>query len=58
MGEPEHEQGPKVFRMNHVNDKFKTASKHVQMHCAQTTAKPKAKGKASAKSAPKAGARR
>ena len=56
MGEADEEQGPKVWRMNHVNDKFKTASKHVRMHCAQATPKPKAKGKA--KSAPKAGARR
>ena len=53
MGEEdEGTLGPKVFQMNHVNAQYKTASKHVRMHCVQANPKAKAKGKA--KSAPKA----
>ena len=52
MGQDEAELGPRVFQMNHTNDKYKIASKHVRLHC--HTAAPKAKAKGKAKSAPKA----
>ena len=55
MGEEEKEMGPVVWKMNHVNDQYKTASKHVRMHCVQAAAKPKS-NKGKAKAAPKASA--
>ena len=44
MGEAESEQGPKVYQMNHCNDQYREASKHVKMHL-----RPEAKSKAGAK---------
>ncbi|CAE7605134.1 unnamed protein product, partial [Symbiodinium sp. CCMP2592] len=50
-GSPEQELKPLVYRMNHANDQYKIAAKHVKVHAAP----PKPKG--AAKTAPKASAK-